>query len=393
MNVTCDCCDHDPSMVRASLRRTMAGCEEMAVEKGLADPKDAAAIRDEHGAEGLLTHCLESRMDLCPESAVATNDAHSSGIAPRFGPRKGHSVPLRRATAINQLNICSLSALLDLVGKNPSAAARHLSRMNVTAEDVSVEFEGRRALGRMRSMARAERKRREDERMAIEREAWKATPLGQQTILVDGLEDYLLDVLKDGEEDTERYRDALRDLDEAQRRLDEMSGRRRPRRPRRLAGAPTAHAVFHGSDASATRAYYRRLSDLGFDGRLAVQLMRVQKASSRAKLYRGEHGRHAYRNKEQAMAGLTALLAQSDCGLKWGWGVDDSPGRTHPCRHVLYVDLPTGQVSFHAMARGAGPDYAGGWDGVSKASEGRVVTFAQVVERGGLANSLDATAV
>ena len=32
MKGTCDCCDHDPSTVRASLRRAMAECDECGKE-------------------------------------------------------------------------------------------------------------------------------------------------------------------------------------------------------------------------------------------------------------------------------------------------------------------------------------------------------------------------
>jgi hypothetical protein len=298
-------------------------------------------------------------------------------------------VPIRRATALGQINFGDLYTLLELVGKNPAAAERHLQRMGSTANEVRAEIEGRKAMQAIKAAATVERRRREEDRMAMEREAWKAAPVGRQAVLVESLADDLQDALKDGGGDAGQHGDVARRLDEAQRRLDEMTGRRSRGEPRKLAGAPTAHAVFHGSYAAATRAYYRRLSGLGFDGRLAAQLMRVQKSSSRAKLYRGEHGGHAYRNKEEAMAGLTALMAQPGCGLKWGWGEDDSPGRTHPCRHVLYVDLPTGQVSFHAMARGAGPDYGGAWDGALGVSEGRIVKFAAMVEKDASASPLD----
>ncbi len=48
-------------------------------------------------------------------------------------------------------------------------------------------------------------------------------------------------------------------------------------------------------------------------------------------------------------------------GIVWGWGFDpDQP--VH--RLVVYIDLPSGQVSFHAAERGPGPDYPASWDGV-----------------------------
>jgi len=42
------------------------------------------------------------------------------------------------------------------------------------------------------------------------------------------------------------------------------------------------------------------------------------------------------------------------------------------------VDLPEGQVSFHSLARYAGPDYAGDWDGQRK-SEERILRFCDQV--------------
>ena len=79
MKLTCDCCDHDPSTVRASLRRSMAECDEcgrticadclkeMAVEKGLMSESDANAILARNGAGGFLNRCEETEMWLCPE--------------------------------------------------------------------------------------------------------------------------------------------------------------------------------------------------------------------------------------------------------------------------------------------------------------------------------------
>ena len=78
MRSTCDCCGYDPSGVRASLRRTLADCEdcgrtlcdeclkEIAIEKGMSEA-DAAAILEQQGAGGFLTRCGESEMWLCPE--------------------------------------------------------------------------------------------------------------------------------------------------------------------------------------------------------------------------------------------------------------------------------------------------------------------------------------
>jgi hypothetical protein len=50
-------------------------------------------------------------------------------------------------------------------------------------------------------------------------------------------------------------------------------------------------------------------------------------------------------------------------------------GRGDPHHHILYVDLPTGQVSFHTGTRGEGPDYAGEWDGAKGTAAERVCRF------------------
>lgn len=65
-------------------------------------------------------------------------------------------------------------------------------------------------------------------------------------------------------------------------------------------------------------------------------------------------------------------LHASRLGMRWGWKED--PTREFH-RWVLYVDLPTGQVSFHAQTRNGGPDYTGDWDGVPGQSPQRIIRF------------------
>ena len=48
--------------------------------------------------------------------------------------------------------------------------------------------------------------------------------------------------------------------------------------------------------------------------------------------------------------------------------------RRVPGKAMLYVDLPTGQVSFHTPARGAGLDYGGEWDGAVDVSRERIMS-------------------
>jgi len=145
-------------------------------------------------------------------------------------------------------------------------------------------------------------------------------------------------------------------------------------------------AAYEGSDGDATRALFARLEAIGPAGVVALNLFRASKNSARAKVYRGGmRGRGsfkgmAYDRKAWAVDNLAKVLGThgEGLGLRWGWGVDDKQP-VH--RDVLYVDLPTGQVSFHTAPRGAGPDYPGGWDGVPGMSAQRVCSWcARVLE-------------
>ncbi len=135
--------------------------------------------------------------------------------------------------------------------------------------------------------------------------------------------------------------------------------------------------VYLGSDGEATKALYERLGAIGPAGAIAVNLFRAQKSSGRAKVYRGgQRGRGSFRGmaydrKGWALDNLCGGLVEHGeaLGLAWGWG-EDSKQPVH--RHVLYVDLPAGQVSFHTGSRGVGPNYPGRWDGVRGASPTRV---------------------
>lgn len=133
--------------------------------------------------------------------------------------------------------------------------------------------------------------------------------------------------------------------------------------------------AYQGSDGDATKARYERLATLGDAGAIAVNLFRAQKSSERAKVYRGRQFRgSAYDRKQWSLDNLCASLdAHAELlGIVWGWGLDPQQP-IH--RHVLYIELPTGQVSFHAGARGAGPDYRKGWDGVPGQSADRILRW------------------
>jgi hypothetical protein len=79
-----------------------------------------------------------------------------------------------------------------------------------------------------------------------------------------------------------------------------------------------------------------------------------------------------YALKGEELAYLCRLLKESD--VKWGWGRDPA------CvpEDVLYIDLPTGQVSFHAYPsdRPPHPTYDGQWDG-EHASQARIVAYCE----------------
>jgi hypothetical protein len=151
-------------------------------------------------------------------------------------------------------------------------------------------------------------------------------------------------------------------------------------RYRRLAGgAGPATLAYRGSDSALTRRTLRALEARGQPGRIAAALFRCQKASSRAKVYRGgpdgsqaSYTELAYRNKGAALQALSRLLAEDGTGLAWGWGTD---GTTDFAPHVLYVETPKGQVSFHSTERFSGPAYGGAWDGIVDASVNRILAW------------------
>lgn len=140
-------------------------------------------------------------------------------------------------------------------------------------------------------------------------------------------------------------------------------------------------SVYEGSDGEATKALYDSLRQLGPAGLVALDLFRAQKASARAKVYRGgERGRGSYRSmayekKGWALDNLCKVLAAhaNTLGIAWGWG-EDAQQPVH--RHVLYVETPVGQVSFHSAWRGDGPNFPGVWDGARGTAPARICRWA-----------------
>lgn len=134
--------------------------------------------------------------------------------------------------------------------------------------------------------------------------------------------------------------------------------------------------IYFGSNGESTTKLYRRLEELGPIGVVAVNLFRACKASERAKVYRGRGFRDAaYDRKQWSMDNLCAALAEHGAGVgvtSWGWGLDD---KTPKYSHVLYIEIPTGQVSFHNASRGAGPDYGKEWDGAKGQGATRIIRW------------------
>jgi hypothetical protein len=142
--------------------------------------------------------------------------------------------------------------------------------------------------------------------------------------------------------------------------------------------------IYEGSDGEATQALYAELAGYGPTGLVALNLFRAQKCAARAALF--PTGPHyavlAAGRKKWALEQLVARLVQTDgLGFTWGWG-DDPTSERYPW--VLYVELPTGQVRFPAIARGEGPDYPGGWDGVVDASAERILAWVDGVLHPGI---------
>lgn len=139
-------------------------------------------------------------------------------------------------------------------------------------------------------------------------------------------------------------------------------------------------SVYDGRDGDATKRLYAELEQLGPTGVIAVNLLRASKTSEAAKRYRGgdKYGSYrsqAYSRKQWSMENLARALVThgESLSISWGWG-RDLQQEFH--QWVLYIDLPTGQVSFHTAARGVGPDYFGQWDGVRGTGAIRIIRWA-----------------
>lgn len=133
--------------------------------------------------------------------------------------------------------------------------------------------------------------------------------------------------------------------------------------------------IYLGSDGDATKALYAELGHFGPAGDVGINLFRACKTSERAKKYRGGGYRGmAYEKKNWSIENLCRAMEQHSMplGLRFGWGRDDI---AVGFENVLYVDLPTGQVSFHSATRATGPDYPFAWDGQRGQAPHRICTW------------------
>ena len=149
--------------------------------------------------------------------------------------------------------------------------------------------------------------------------------------------------------------------------------------------------VYSGSNGEITRQYYAELMKRGRIGTIAMNLFRAQKCSERAKLYRGGiRGQGSFRSMAYERKGysmqmlsmnLKELRGDDLIRINFGWKRDEKVILSGDDSWVLYVDLPTGQVSFHSSIRYEGPDYQGDWDR-QRASAERILAFCDAVMAG-----------
>lgn len=146
---------------------------------------------------------------------------------------------------------------------------------------------------------------------------------------------------------------------------------------------PSPTEIYNGSSGELTRELYRELEQRGPSGMIALNLFRAQKCSSRAKKYhggipgKGSYKDMAYDRKQWSMSQLCTTLQThaESLGIIWGWKID--PFQPYH-NQVLYINLPTGQVSFHTNIRGSGPDYPGDWDGEHLSAE-RIIEYVDAI--------------
>lgn len=153
----------------------------------------------------------------------------------------------------------------------------------------------------------------------------------------------------------------------------------------------TIREIYEGSDGDATKALYAKLEALGPIGIVAMNIFRAQKASERAKVYRRRYKCQAYEKKVWSLNLLCDALTRRAVGhgIRFGWKRDAEKPGDFPWPWVLYVDLPTGQASFHTATRGDGPDYVGEWDQKSHSVESIIKWVSFIVGEAALSEASD----
>jgi len=130
--------------------------------------------------------------------------------------------------------------------------------------------------------------------------------------------------------------------------------------------------IYYGSNGGQTRSLFTKLKKQhGQIGEVAILLFKAQKASMRAKESFGKYRRYAYERKGVAISQLCrSLEKQSD--IVWGWREDiDEPY----AKWVLYLDLPTGQSSFHNTYRVGNNEYWTPWNGGGNSSIDNIIDW------------------
>lgn len=139
----------------------------------------------------------------------------------------------------------------------------------------------------------------------------------------------------------------------------------------------TVMEIYAGSNGQDTVALYARLEKLGPRGIVALNLFRAQKASVRAKVYRRRYRGFAYEKKNWSLGLLHAALVAHSTELQIEFGWREDPLQEYH-KWVLYIDLPNGQISFHAASRMGPRDYEAPWNNELDSAT-RIIRFVETV--------------
>ncbi len=124
-----------------------------------------------------------------------------------------------------------------------------------------------------------------------------------------------------------------------------------------------------------TSGVYQALQAHGTLGYVALNLFRASQCNLDVKQTTGRRlSREAYERKIWSISLLAETLKQhaDKLHLQWGWSVDEAEPRF---KHILFVELPTGQVSFNTDKRSLGPKLKANLDGQKGQSGVRICEF------------------